>query len=76
MGYAAITDEVQELFLRGERDKATALIPDELVDELHIIGTLGEVKERVSEWAETGVTMLLLSCRTPEEIRRVAEALA
>jgi hypothetical protein len=30
----------------------------------------------VSEWAETGVTMLLLSCRTPEEIRRVAEALA
>jgi F420-dependent oxidoreductase-like protein len=76
MGYSAITDEVQELFLRGERDKATALIPDELVDDLHIIGTEGEVRERVAEWAETGVTMLVLSCRTPEEIRRVAEVLA
>ena len=76
MGYSAITDEVQELFLRGERDKATALIPDELVDDLHIIGTEGEVRERVAEWAETGVTMLVLSCRTPDEIHRVAEVLA
>jgi len=76
MGYSAITDEVQELFLRGERDKATALIPDELVDDLHIIGTEGEVRERVAEWAETGVTMLVLSCRTPEEIHRVAGVLA
>ncbi len=76
MGYAAITDEVQELFLQGEREKAAALIPNELVDELHIIGTAGEVKERVAEWAETGVTMLVLSLRTPEDIRRVAEVLA
>jgi F420-dependent oxidoreductase-like protein len=76
MGYSAITDEVQELFLRGERDKATALIPDELVDDLHIIGTEGEVRERVAEWADTGVTMLVLSCRTPDEIHRVAEVLA
>ncbi|HUP99711.1 MAG TPA: LLM class F420-dependent oxidoreductase [Aeromicrobium sp.] len=76
MGYAAITDEVQELFLRGEREKATALIPDELVDELHIIGTAGEVKERVAEWAETGVTMLVLSLRTPDDVHRVAEVLA
>ncbi len=38
MGYAAITDQVQELFLAGKRDEAAALIPDELVDELHIIG--------------------------------------
>jgi F420-dependent oxidoreductase-like protein len=76
MGYAEITDEVQELFLRGEREKAAGLIPDELVDDLHIIGTAGEVHERVAEWAETGVTMLVLSCRTPEEIHRVAEVLA
>jgi F420-dependent oxidoreductase-like protein len=76
MGYAEITDEVQELFLNGERDKAAALIPHELVDELHIIGTAGEVRERVSEWEETGVTMLVLSLRSPDEVRRVAEVLA
>src|SRR4051794_40638190 len=39
MGYAHVTNEVQELYLAGERDKALALIPNELVDDLHIIGT-------------------------------------
>ena len=76
MGYAAITDEVQELFLAQKRDEATALIPDELVDDMHIIGDAAYVKERVAAWEETGVTTLLLSCRNADEVRQVAELLA
>lgn len=76
MGYADITDEVQRLYLAGERDRATALIPDELVEEMHIIGDAGFVRERVAQWGETGVTTLLLSLRSPAEVRQVAEVLA
>lgn len=76
MGYEDLAREVQELYLGGEKDKATALIPDELVDDMHIIGTAGEVRERVAQWEETGVTTLMLSCRSPEEVRAVAELLA
>ena len=76
MGYADLADRVQELYLAGRKDEATALVPDELVDDMHIIGTAGEVRERVAQWEETGVTTLLLSCRTPEEIRGVAQVLA
>ena len=76
MGYEKVAQEVQDLYLSGEKDKAAAIIPDELVDDLHIIGTAGEVRERVAEWAETGVTMLVLSLRTPEDVRRIAEVLA
>jgi F420-dependent oxidoreductase-like protein len=76
MGYEAVAAEVQELYLSGEKEKAAAIIPNELVDDLHIIGTAGEVRERVAEWAETGVTMLVLSLRTPEDVRRIAEVLA
>ena len=76
MGYGDLADEVQRLYLSGEREKATSLIPDELVDDMHIIGTAGEVKERVAQWEETGVTTLLLSLPTPDEIRRIAELLA
>jgi F420-dependent oxidoreductase-like protein len=76
MGYEKVAQEVQDLYLTGEKDKAAAIIPDELVDDLHIIGTVGEVRERVAEWAETGVTMLVLSLRTPEDVRRIAEVLA
>jgi hypothetical protein len=72
MGYAEITDEVQELFLAGKRKQATALIPDELVEDMHIVGDAGYVSERVAAWEETGVTTLLLSLRSADEVRQVA----
>ena len=75
MGYADVADKVQELYLSGRPDgkaEATRLVPDELVDDMHIIGTASEVKDRVAQWEETGVTTLLLSCRSPEEVRQVA----
>jgi len=73
MGYADITDQVQELFLAGKREEATALIPDKLVDDMHIFGDAARVKDKIQAWEESGVTTLLLSCRSPEEVRRVAE---
>lgn len=76
MGYESLAAEVQELYLAGKKDQATALIPDELVDDMHIIGTTGEVKERVAQWEETGVTTLMLSLNTADEVRSVAELLA
>jgi F420-dependent oxidoreductase-like protein len=76
MGYEALADEVQKLYLEGEKDRAVALIPDELVDDMHIIGTASEVKERAAQWEETGVTTLLLSCRNADEVRVIAEVLA
>lgn len=76
MGYGALADKVQELYLSGRKDEATALIPDELVTDMHIIGTASEVKERVAQWEETGVTTLLLSSQSPAEVRLVAELLA
>ncbi|MDP3968123.1 MAG: LLM class F420-dependent oxidoreductase [Nocardioides sp.] len=76
MGYAELAAQVQELYLSGDKDRATALIPDELVDDMHIIGTAGAVRERVAQWEETGVTTLLLSCRSADEVRQVAELLS
>ena len=73
MGYADVASEVQELYLAGRKDDAAAAVPDELVDDIHIVGEPGRVRERVAAWEESGVTTLLLSCRTPEEVRRVAE---
>ena len=76
MGHEALADEVQQLYLSGEKERAVALIPDALVDDMHIIGTASEVKERAAQWEETGVTTLLLSCRDAAEVRTIAEVLA
>ncbi|HET7736223.1 MAG TPA: LLM class F420-dependent oxidoreductase [Nocardioidaceae bacterium] len=73
MGYADITDQVQELFLAGKREEATALIPDKLVDDMHIIGDAARVKDKIAAWEESGVTTLLLSCRSADEVRRIAD---
>jgi F420-dependent oxidoreductase-like protein len=76
MGYEDLAAEVQALYLNGDKDRATALVPDELVDDMHIIGTAGEVREKVAQWEETGVTTLLLSFGSANEIRTVAALLA
>jgi hypothetical protein len=73
MGHEALAQEVQDLYLAGEKDKAAALIPDALVDDMHIIGDEGYVRERVAQWEETGVTTLLLSLGSTDEVRRIAE---
>jgi hypothetical protein len=43
---------------------------------MHIVGDAAFVKDRVAAWEETGVTTLLLSCRSADEVRQVAELLA
>jgi F420-dependent oxidoreductase-like protein len=73
MGYEALADEVQELYLAGRKDEAAALVPDELLDETAIVGDAAEVRDKVARWEEAGVTMLVLALRTPAEVRKVAE---
>ena len=43
---------------------------------MHIVADAGYVRERAAAWEETGVTTLLLSCRSADEVRRVAETMA
>jgi len=73
MGYQAEADRIQELYLDGRKEEAAAMVPDELVAEVTIVGTRDEVREQVDRWAEAGVTMLILSLSSTDEIRQVAD---
>ena len=42
----------------------------------HIIGTESEVRDTVQAWEDTGVTTLMLSAHSGDEVRRIAEVLA
>ena len=75
MGYADLAEQVQTLYLEGRKDEATALVPDELVDDCTSSATAGPgAREKVAQWEETGVTTLLLSLRSADEVRAIAEA--
>jgi F420-dependent oxidoreductase-like protein len=76
MGYAEVVDEVTAHFRAGRRAEAAAAVPDELISEVAIIGTAEQVRAQVKQWADRGVTMLMVSPRTVEEVRSVAKVLA
>jgi len=74
MGYEAETEQIQQAYLAGEKDRAAALVPDSLVDDITLVGSTERVREDVRRWEEAGVSMLLVTCRGVDELRAVADA--
>lgn len=76
MGYGEVVDEVTALFRAGRKAEAAAAVPDEMIAETAIIGSAEQVRAQVKQWADRGVTMLMISPRSVEEVRAAAEVLA
>jgi len=57
-GYAEIALQVQDLWLKRQREAAVALIPDDLVLKTNLIGTKEMVRERLRIHQQAGVTTL------------------
>lgn len=74
-GYEQLADDVQDAYLDGRRDLAAAMLPDELVRRLHLVGDEGFVRERVEAFREAGVTVLNVEPGGPHA-RRDVEAVA
>jgi F420-dependent oxidoreductase-like protein len=74
-GYEKEAAEIQDLYLTGKRDQAAALVPDEMVAGLSLIGDAGYVRERLAVYRESGVTILNVAPVGPNGLRDV-EAIA
>ncbi len=77
MGYADLAGQVQELYLEGREG------PGDRADPRRARGRHAHHRERgrrsatgSRQWEETGVTTLLVSCRSAAEVREIAEVLA
>lgn len=55
-GFADVAEEVQRLWVDGDKAAATAAVPDELLLLAHPIGTEEMVRNRIRAYADTGVT--------------------
>jgi F420-dependent oxidoreductase-like protein len=74
-GYEAEAAHIQDLYLAGKRKEATMAVPDALVDELHLIGPAGAVRDQLAAWREAGVTELSLSTPDLHTLRTLPELL-
>ncbi len=57
-GFEAEAELIQELYLSGKKAEAEAAVPLELLEAINLVGPEGYVKERIAEFAESGVTVL------------------
>lgn len=72
MGYADVVDEVTALFRSDRKEQAAAVIPDELVDDAVIVGDIDYVRKQITVWEAAGVTMMVVTGRTAEQVRELA----
>src|ERR1700757_3675878 len=60
-GFGEVADRIQELYLSGRKREAIDLVPDELVRGMSLVGPRGYIAERLTSFAEAGVTTMLVS---------------
>ena len=74
LGFADAAEEIQDLFMSGERMQAFEAVPDALADEISLCGPKERIVERIKDWDQSPVTSLLVSVRDVETLRFLAEA--
>jgi F420-dependent oxidoreductase-like protein len=81
-GYEDEARIIQDLYLDGRKDEAAAVVPEELVRAVSLVGPESYVAERVAAFREAGVTTLVLQpldgspegrLRTVETMRKIAD---
>ena len=81
-GYEDEARTIQDLYLDGKKDEAAAVVPEELVRAVSLVGPESHVAERVAAFREAGVTTLMLQplddgpegrLKTVETMRTIAD---
>jgi alkanesulfonate monooxygenase SsuD/methylene tetrahydromethanopterin reductase-like flavin-dependent oxidoreductase (luciferase family) len=73
LGYEEAAVKIQDLYLDVKRDEAMAAVPDQLVDEIALLGPRERIAERVEAWKASPVDSMLLGAGQPEALRTLAE---
>ena len=77
LGYGDAADRIQDLYLSGQKAEAEAQVPNELLDEVALIGSHDRIRERLAPWKEAGkrgeVGSMLLSVQDPAILGLFAE---
>ncbi|MFK8021424.1 MAG: LLM class F420-dependent oxidoreductase [Pseudomonadales bacterium] len=77
LGYGDVAESIQELYLAGRKDEAEALVPNELVDEVSLVGPRDRIRERLQRWKDAGkrgeVGSMLVGSSDPAALELLAE---
>jgi F420-dependent oxidoreductase-like protein len=72
-GYDQAAEQIQDLYLSGQKMEATMAVPDELVDELTLVGSRDRIADRLEVWRGAGVTTMIVNTTDIPTMRTLAE---
>lgn len=72
-GYEEAAEKIQDLYLSGKKVEAINSVPDELVDEVALVGSADRIKDRLQLWRESPITTLNIACFDVATLRTMAE---
>ncbi len=78
-GYVDEAIEIQDLYLDGKKDEAAAKVPAGMIANTNLVGSVGQVKERIAAYREAGVTHLSVmpvgadAVKTIEQLRTLID---
>lgn len=76
-GYVDEAIAIQDLYLSGKKEEAAAKVPAEMLANTNLVGSAGQVKERLAAYQEAGVTHLSVTpvgndpVKTVEQLRQL-----
>lgn len=73
MGYGEAAKRIQDLYLDGKKAEAVAAVPDELVDEIALVGPKDRIKQKLAAWEDSAVTGLLVWPQSEDDLNQFAE---
>ncbi|MHB9862885.1 LLM class F420-dependent oxidoreductase [Streptomyces sp. YIM S03343] len=61
MGYEKEATEIQDKYLSGDKNGAAAAVPQQLIDQTTLLGSVERIADRMKAYAAAGVTTLTLA---------------
>lgn len=65
MGYEAEAAKIQDLYLEGRKQEAAAAVPQQLVEDVALVGPIDKIREDLQAWHSSIVTTLLVPGSAP-----------
>ncbi len=72
-GFEGEAKTIQDLYLDGKKKEAIAAVPNQLVDEVALIGPKDRIRDRMAVWKESPATTMICGIMQPEAVPILAE---
>jgi hypothetical protein len=72
-GYEKEAEQIQEMYLGGNKRDAEAVVPLELLEMCNLVGPASYVRERIAAFREAGVTNLQVMPATEDPVATIRQ---